>query len=129
MAKEQRFYVYEIFKDAELLYIGKGSGRRLQTQKKNFNADGRVIEWFFSEEKAYSFEKKQIAQKSPPLNRHKGGNGSKAQKIKREVKPLWFKEIESLGSRKYAARLWLKFAPLNMRSSSIVESIRGVAYG
>lgn len=74
MAKS--FYVYRILGEmGETVYIGKGTGRRLQTQKRRFMSDGEVIETYSTERQAYFAEKKLIAKHNPPLNRCGGGGG------------------------------------------------------
>jgi hypothetical protein len=64
----------------------------------------------------------------PLLNKCKGGNGNKASK-KVTKKDQWFKFVEVIGTKKYAALLWLLYAPSEIRSASTVEQIRNVAYG
>jgi hypothetical protein len=121
------YYVYELIDEAgSVQYVGKGSGRRLQTQKRKFGLAGRVIEWFKSEKAAYAYEVKAIAEKCPPLNKAKGGNGSRAQKIIRR-RLAWELEMERIGTRAYAARLLMKFCLFT--DASKLEAVRRVAYG
>ena len=47
-------YVYRIFDGCETVYVGKGSGRRLEAQKRRFNLDGEVIERDLSDDDAFA---------------------------------------------------------------------------
>lgn len=70
------FYVYRILgEQGETVYIGKGTGRRLQTQKRRFMSDGEIIESYSTEREAYFAEKRLIGEHNPPLNRCGGGGG------------------------------------------------------
>lgn len=72
------FYVYRIFgAGGETIYIGKGSGRRLQQQKRRFGADGEIMQRLKTENAAYRYEREMIAKFKPPLNKSTGGNGSR----------------------------------------------------
>lgn len=72
------FYVYRILgEQGETVYIGKGTGRRLQQQKRRFQADGEVLRWCRTEDSAYRCERELIAHYNPPLNKSPGGNGSR----------------------------------------------------
>ena len=73
-----RFYVYELFDESGVRYVGKGSSNRLRSQRSKFKLDGREIARFKREKDAYEFEIKAIAEKRPPLNKHPGGKGSYA---------------------------------------------------
>lgn len=72
------YYVYRIFSGDETVYIGKGSGNRIDVQKKNFGCDGEILERFSNEQDAYAAEVRLIEKLSPPLNRCPGGNGGMA---------------------------------------------------
>lgn len=63
------FYVYRILGEmGETVYIGKGSGRRLEVQKRRFKSAGEIIRSFRKEGLALRFEAKMIAKHKPPLN-------------------------------------------------------------
>jgi hypothetical protein len=63
------FYVYRILGEmGETVYIGKGTGRRLEAQKRRFMADGEIMRSFNKEDLAFRFEAKMIAKHKPPLN-------------------------------------------------------------
>ena len=101
-----RFYVYALGHIGKVLYVGKGSGRRLQNQKASFGVYGRVLRWFRKETDAYRAERAFIAKLQPSLNRHPGGNGSRATKLRRRAEPNpWLKVI--------SARYVLRFAPFH----------------
>lgn len=121
------FYVYELVKDGEVQYVGKGSGRRLRNQERTFGLEGREIARFAKESQAYEYEVQRIAEVKPPLNKHKGGNGSRAT-IKACRVPAWVKEIERLGSKRYAAMLIMRFGP-HLVDPSKVDAIRRIAHG
>jgi hypothetical protein len=126
-----KFYVYAI-KDEEgaIVYIGKGSGRRFEVQKKNFKLFGEILETFASERLAYAKEVELISLHKPSLNKCKGGNGCTVTK-KRLVKQDYEKLIERIGSRAYAARLLLSYNKMNPKviDQSKVDLFREVAYG
>lgn len=122
--RNARFYVYQLnFGTGECAYIGKGSGNRLAVQKRSKALEGFEIARFWSEAESYAFERQAIADRNPALNRHPGGNGCRASRPKRDSK--LFREIEKVGTRKYAARLLLKW--LHLVDPSKVDLIRAVA--
>lgn len=125
---EGGFYVYRIFgKAGETLYVGKGSSARLQAQKRRFGAEGEIVARFKREADAYAFEVRLIAEMSPALNKHPGGNGPRCKK-RRPHRPAWLIEMERIGSRVYAAREMLARWPY-LFDPSTLEKIRQVAYG
>ena len=124
----KKFYTYKLTtNDGLVAYVGKGSGRRLQVQKRNYGLDGEVIAYHQTEEIAYKSEKKFIEQLKPFLNKCAGGNGSKAAKTRKPKKTAFEVLYDKLGSRVLAARLCLCFE--NMCDPSKVDKIREVAYG
>lgn len=110
------------------MYVGKGSTNRLAAQKRNFGLDGHEVARFKRESDAYAYEVQRIATVKPALNKHVGGNGSKAAvKVVRLTK--FEKLCNELGTRKVAARLWLLYARESNADMSKVDEIRSVAYG
>ena len=126
-----KFYVYAIKNEqGSIVYIGKGSGRRFEVQKKNFKLSGEILETFATEKLAYAKEVEFISFHKPSLNKCKGGNGCTATK-KRIVKQDYEKLIERIGSRACAARLLLSYNKVNpsLIDQSKVDLFREVAYG
>src|SRR4051812_30061308 len=100
----ERFYVYRLFDGAGVTqYIGKGCDRRLANQRRRFRLNGEIISRFAKEGAAYDAEVRLIAEIRPPLNKHRGGNGSKAKRAKRRAP--WEIEMARIGARAYSARL------------------------
>lgn len=67
------FYVYEWFikETGEIIYVGKGTGRRYKVRKHNkffnvliqrYDCDSRIVKEFEVEEEAFNFENKRITQ-------------------------------------------------------------------
>jgi hypothetical protein len=109
MAEQQRrCYVYRIFDGHETVYIGKGTGRRLQTQLRRFGVDGEILARDLTDEQAFRRERELIAELMPTANRHPGGNGGRSVKKRKPSLPLWWRkqqrEMQELGTRKYVAR-------------------------
>ena len=133
----KKFYVYDVLDECgSLIYVGKGSGNRMiVSMRARKGSTCKIVESFSKERDAYAFEVKRIAELCPPLNIAKGGNGAKAAKTINKL-PLWAKRMEEIGSRKYAARLWLNCLESSIKSgckflgdSSKLEYVRLVAYG
>jgi hypothetical protein len=123
-----RFYVYALTDGDQVVYVGKGSGRRLHVQRRTHGCDGYEVARFKRERDAYAHEIRVIAELSPARNKHPGGNGSRATPARTPRAPAWMKEIDRIGSRVYAARLLLsRFA--HIVDPSKVDAIRRVAYG
>lgn len=101
---ERRFYVYRIFEGLHTLYVGKGSGRRLQQQKARFRAEGEIIEVCKSDDHAFTREVYWIAQLHPTENKCPGGNGGRCRPARKPRLPREYAEMERVGLRRYAAR-------------------------
>lgn len=126
-----RFYVYQITDGDEIVYIGKGSGNRIKVQERAFRGTGSILERFESEAAAYSAERKFIASRRPSLNRHPGGNGSRARLTRKARKDKWEKCYDQIGPRRYSARLLLacEQSRPGIIDPSKIDVIRQVAYG
>lgn len=131
--KPSEFYVYRIFDGFETVYVGKGSGRRLDHQKRKFGLPGEIVEGCKSDDHAFSREVFWIKQLQPTSNKLRGGNGGRVRPKpicrdeKRFLKEL--AEIDRIGSRRYAARMLLKFDTRGYIGSSKLDVIRQVANG
>lgn len=132
MANLPRFYVYQFSDEDGVVYIGKGSGRRINAQFRKFNCAGKVLEYFLSEEAAYEAERRYIAEIKPRLNIHPGGNGSRvkvANRVRR--RDFWERNMQKIGSKRYAARLLMECERVKSGtvSPSKLDAIRQVANG
>lgn len=116
-----RFYVYEITDaNGDVIYVGKGTGRRVHVSKRAVGGDGcRIVALFKRERDAYAYEVVRISEASPALNKLAGGNGPRCKVVKRN-KSKDEKEIESIGTRAYAARYLLqKLKTINALRSKV----------
>jgi len=123
-----RFYVYRLIAHCgAVVYVGKGSGSRLATQKRRHGLDGCEVARFKREADAYAFERQQIAELQPALNRCAGGNGG----ISKPKRPNWLFVMEKIGTRAYAARLLLAVwrSKPELLDASKLDLIRLVAHG
>lgn len=146
-----KFYIYCFREGEAVLYVGKGTGRRLKQQEKRFGVAGQILEYADSEEAAYRRECHWIALLMPTENKNKGGGGSYSdpnpipialrgqvslaewKRHKREADKE-SREIAELGTQKYAARAILRFVnndnceQLGV-SASDLDKVRSVANG
>lgn len=127
-----RFYVYQfVGNDGSIMYVGKGSGRRLKNQERRFGMAGQIVKRFASENAAYEFERALISRLSPSLNKLAGGGGSIAHRAAKL--PTWFRRIQadiaSVGSRVYVARELLKLDISGIVTVSQLDIIKRVAQG
>ena len=80
------YYVYRIFNEYDdTLYIGKGSGDRLQQQIKRFGFFGHKLKWFEDEQACLKEEIRLIAKLNPPFNKTKGGEAGGRPKTEIDV--------------------------------------------
>ena len=122
-----RFYVYAIHDgDGYPVYVGKGCGRRLNTQMSRFGRPGYILRRFRSERDAFRFEGRLIDELAPKLNRCRGGAGGRVT-TRVHRRPSWLIEMERVGTRVYAARALLKFDLSAHVSAERLERIRQVA--
>ncbi len=108
MAKRKQLYVYRIFDGAVSVYVGKGSGRRLQCQKVKFGLPGEILEEFSSEQKAFDRERFWIAELKPTENKCAGGNGGRCRPKRKPRRCHTEIEMERVGPRKHVAQFLLK---------------------
>lgn len=137
IAKPWQFYVYEVLDPiGNVIYVGKGSGRRMQASKRSRQGtDAREVARFRKESDAYAFEIGRIAELAPECNKHPGGNGSKAT-VKRERETAFQRAYRQWGPSVLAARMLMivlaacKKAGIEYPGdASKVEQIRRVSYG
>ena len=105
MGTPWRFYVYVCGDLDAPVYIGKGSGRRASVSAQARGAPATELARFKRECDAYQFEREAIAELAPSLNRHRGGNGSKATPIKGPRPDAWTLEARRCGTRLMAAAI------------------------
>jgi hypothetical protein len=123
--KSQKFYTYRLTtSDGSVAYIGKGSGKRLQNQKRKFQLNGEIADYYTKESDAYKAEKLLIAKEKPFLNKCAGGNGNCVTKTRKTSFEVLYDKI---GSKALAARICMNF--VHLCDASKVEQIRRVAYG
>lgn len=125
---ETRPYVY-CLKDGEAVcYVGKGTGRRLEVQKRKHRLDGVVLERCKNETEAFKRERHYIQVFRPFLNRCAGGNGGRRKK-RGMSRSNYYAVIEGLGSRVFSARLLLAVAKVAPHLVTIpLEELRRIAY-
>lgn len=106
--EETRAYVYKIERDGQVIYVGKGTGRRFHNQKRRFGGDGgsAIIERCKSESCAFKRERELIAEMKPPLNKCSGGNGGRKRCVyyRRSKDEMLMAKI---GTRAFSARVLL----------------------
>lgn len=129
-----KYYVYVITDGHEVVYVGKGSGRRLQDQKRRFKCEGSIVEKFTSEKLAYAAEVKWIDQLKPTSNKAKGGNGGWSTPKPGPRLPREYAEIERIGTQRYVAqmlsrKLWEGNIAQFGVSKIALDRIRAVANG
>ncbi len=124
-----QFYVYALVLDGVPVYVGKGSGRRLSAQKRNFGLPGYEVARFRSETDAYRFEREVIAEWEPAFNKHPGGNGGTVRKRRRARLSSFAKELLAVGSRVWTARYLLSNDLRGYLLPEQVERLRLVADG
>jgi len=123
--QNHKFYTYQLIaSDGSVEYVGKGSGKRFNNQKRKYGLDGQIVDFYAKEQDAYAAEKVLIKNLKPRLNKCAGGNGSKATRTRRTSFEMLY---DKLGSRVLAARMCLNF--IHLCDASKVEQIRRVAYG
>lgn len=111
-----KFYVYRAFDGHETLYVGKGSGRRINQQRKRFRCEVEIIERCSTDDEAFTAERKWIALLKPSENKNAGGAGGRVaakpltneqRRAAREHK-RFLNEYQTVGPRRYVARFLLR---------------------
>jgi hypothetical protein len=101
------WYVYAVRNEhGDMLYIGKGCQDRYLASARRLGGYAEVLELFNGEVAAFKAERKLIAKYRPSMNKTAGGDGGRSRRrIVRE--PSWVREINAVGSKRYAARFLL----------------------
>lgn len=128
------FYVYRIFDGVTTVYVGKGSGSRLANQKRVFALPGEIIEECRSDDHAFEREIHWIKTLMPTDNKNVGGLGGRVRPRRKPRLTKEYREIEAMGSRRYAARFLLtKLSEVNCEHWGVskvgLDRIREVANG
>lgn len=100
-------YVYRIVDGCETVYVGKGSGRRLEAQKRRFGLEGEIIERDLTDDDAFARERHWIKTLMPSANISPGGNGGRTVARRKPRLDKALAEISRVGQRRYAARFLL----------------------
>lgn len=124
-----KWYVYKFYSENLCVYVGKGSGNRFKNQRKRFcEYEGRIVAYFEYEKDALCYEKAQIIELSPQLNKALMPETPSPWKVRLlpEYKDFnaW---CTAIGTRAMAARLCLRHWTLVDKSK--LEMIRSAAYG
>jgi hypothetical protein len=128
--KRGRFYVYQLFETPDIiLYVGKGSGRRLQKQMRRFSLKGKIIKEFACEERAFECERRLIEIARPELNRNCGGAGGRVSPKPRERKTADERLMDRIGTRVFTARMLLRFDLRGLVEPGRLKRIIEVAHG
>jgi hypothetical protein len=105
-------YVYRIFDGVETVYVGTGTGRRIDAQKRRFGCDGEIIARDLNDDDAFKAERRWIAELMPTQNVHPGGNGGRCRpkpKTKAEREFAAFeRKLHEEGPRRHVARFLLR---------------------
>lgn len=143
----QRFYVYAVYDGVVCLYVGKGCGSRHKQSARLKGGESSVIEWCNDEDHAYARERHWIAELMPTENRSPGGTGGRSSPLplipvsyRGKITEAEFKredaamrrqiaEIETVGPRRYTARMLLRFDLSPFLDASKIDAIRQVAHG
>lgn len=98
-------YVYGLFEGDVVAYIGKGTGRRLKIQERNFRLKGRVLKECKTETEAFAFERTMIAECKPLLNRCAGGNGGRRKKRRKLPQDPLMTLCERVGGKRVSVMI------------------------
>lgn len=107
-------YVYAVMDRDAVVYVGKGTGRRYKESARRHGGEGKILERFDCEDKAFARERELINEWQPALNVSTGGTGGrvKPKPISSEMKRALReqereqREMREVGLRRYIAR-WL----------------------
>ena len=122
-----KWYVYKFFSKDVCVYVGKGSNRRFNYQQRRFaEFDGHIVAYFDNESDALSFEKAQILELAPQLNKALMPDTPCPWKVKLMPDDKdFYSWCDAIGTRAIAARILLKYSYLFEPSK--VENFRKIA--
>ncbi len=126
---EWKWYVYKFYSGETCVYVGKGCGSRFSCQSKRFkDFNGHIVACFKNESDALSYEKGQILELAPQLNKAHMPEIPKPWTVRLLPEDRdFYSWCSSIGTRAVAARICLKY--WWMIPSSNLDQIRRVAYG
>jgi hypothetical protein len=104
MAARKQAYVYLVADGETPLYVGKGTGNRMNVSARRLGGSASVLEECRDETEAFKRERHWIAQLQPTENIRAGGNGGRCRRLRRAVADKVTREIERVGSQVFAAR-------------------------
>ena len=140
---ELKWYVYQFFHGEDCIYVGKGSGKRFNVQKRRFEGFvGRITAYFMNEVDCLSHETTLIKTIAPAFNKAQMPKQSspwmysllpQSSKDDREFY-IW---CNAIGTRAMAARVilskpwsWLRQNNIDINAlTSKVGGYKGVYYG
>lgn len=124
-----KWYVYKFFSGETCVYVGKGCKRRFNQQAKRFHEfSGSIVAYFKDEQDALSYEKANILEFAPQLNKAMMPDTPKPWTVRNLPDDKdFYAWCDAIGTRAMAARILMKYSYLFEPSK--VEQIREVAYG
>lgn len=124
-----KYYVYKFFSGDVCVYVGKGCNGRFKSQQARFKEfTGFIVAYFINEEAALAYEKLQILELAPQLNKAMMPVSPKPWTVKLLPDDKDFNTwCDAIGTKAIAARICLKYWWLCDQSK--IEGLRKVAYG
>lgn len=89
-----KWFVYRVHLGGQCIYVGKGCGIRYLVSARRLGGIAGIVRYFDRESQALSFEKKLIAELSPPMNKTGGGEGRSCRRrvLNRVIERRWLHE-------------------------------------
>ena len=99
------FYVYQIFDNDNVIYIGKGTNNRVNASlRERCGTHFEIVKRFEHEHKAFEYERSLIATHNNLKNKNKGGFGGCVLKGDKDTRLM-----QEIGTRAFAARMLLNY--------------------